>query len=768
MKRLSTSSINLSAPTVDAQSVSNAESDAPTDATKSFEDASRPNENRIETAADDAGQETAGREIETEPDGPVDPNALPRDTPLHNGAFKIDRVLGRGGLSITYLSHSVASGQKVVIKEFFPPGAQRAPSAIGPDGTAVYNVLPGSYCTGEDYLGACAAFLEKARSVSRVWHPNVVMIYDTFAENNTAYMVMKFLQGNTLQELLEQHTLSEPEAVAYAMHIGQGLEALHKADLIHGDIHPGNVMVCRQSQPTHITHASDAPAAQAAASERVLAGQRVFLIDCGLNRLPSVNMSPSRTRAGSDRPSGSRPGSTRLQTRALREPQPIGAAGYAPLEQYGSNRPVGPQTDVYALGATLYHLLTGQVPVEALDRAQGERLPDPYSLNPRVSRVLSDAVMWALGLQSAERPSTVRAFLERLSHCVGEATATATPQTNESLSSGSREAAVGQPRHAKPRERGNNWYEYSYKSKKRLGLAALLSTTIGLAMWTLWRGSTSEPQPLQPASRPLTVPPAVTVSPEINDKSAEGGRVSNKMARPTVQLNIPQGNTPQVSAPEVNAPQSVGRSAAAAVPTAPETIVPEKANSGPIVDSDASQGGTAKRLGTESELRVGTSGAGTSEATTNRVEANQANINRAVASGEERLPVPVRKFPLQKAQTGNQTLASTLRGRQIPENRDSLPSSNAQSPPRRSSRQQQVAEELSTEPRVPSRVSSPQASPPRVSPRNVPRRNLPQGNLPRQVREKSTSEADLPQLPDTITSDRVRRGTTSEADLPPD
>jgi serine/threonine protein kinase len=337
---------------------------------------------------------------------------------------------------------------------------------------------------------------------------------------------------------------------------------------------------------------------------------------------------PSAARPDSSRPGRTRPGSigsagTRLQTRALREPQPIGAAGYAPLEQYGSNRPVGPQTDIYALGATLYHLLTGQVPVEALDRAQGERLPDPYSLNPRVSRPLSDAVMWAMGLQSAERPSTVRVFLERLSHCVGQAAPTAAPQAPEKFLSVPREAAVSQPRHSKHLGGSNNWGEYSHKTKQRLGLAALLTMTIGLAAWTLWRGSTTEPQPpQQPAQgtsqdlssqqRPTAGPPVVAVPPKLSDKSAQGSRASNQTAGATAQLNTPQGDTPQRDTAQPNIPGAVRRNAVATVPTvvpaAPSTRrVAEGAISAPTVDSDGN---------------------------TNRVESNRADVNRAVIGGE--------------------------------------------------------------------------------------------------------------------------------------
>jgi serine/threonine protein kinase len=733
-----------------------------------------------------AVEETIEQERETELDGFVDPDALPAGTALHDGAFKIDRVLGHGGLSITYLSHSVASGQKVVIKEFFPPGAQRAPATVGPDGVAEYNVLAGGYCTGENYQQACTAFLEKARSVSRVWHPNVVMIYDTFAENNTAYMVMKFLKGNTLQELLEKRNVLEGEAVAYAMHIGQGLEALHKVDLIHGDIHPGNVMVCRQSQATPVLQDSAIPAPQAPTGERVLAGQRVFLIDCGLNRLPSVSTRPVSARPSNAGSGNARSGSARLQTRALREPQPIGAAGYAPLEQYGSNRPVGPQTDVYALGATLYHLLTGQVPVEALDRAQGERLPDPYSLNPRVSRALSDAVMWALAIQSADRPPTVRAFLERLSHCAGEAAPATGAQSTvplrgqpatEKFSSASREAAL-QPRRAKPVSGGKGWLGQSNQMKQRFGLAALLSTTIGLAAWGLWRGSIMPPQPSQESAqstaqsvsntqRTVAVPSGLN-NPELNNKAAKDNRGNNRPAgqriQPeTVQVDTPQAGTPQAGTPQIDAPQidtsqRVRGNAATSVPAAPETrSVEADGDSTPKVDSGtpknlgAPQRGTIIRPATEPESRVEPNRAGTRPLDAKQVEAGR----------EERMPIPVRKSPMQKNQvtrTRDQTSSNTLRSRQTSEARSSLRASRVQSLPRRSAQQQQVAEEPRREPRV--TLHS-------VPRRTLARRALLRRNVSRRVTEKPTSEADLPQLPDTIPQDRIRQGTTSEADLPP-
>jgi serine/threonine protein kinase len=96
----------------------------------------------------------------------------------------------------------VSLHRDVVIKEFFPPGALRARSGSG--GRNVNEVVPAGQDHGQYYQQTRAAFLEKSRAVSRVWHPNVVMVYDTFEENNTAYMVMKLLKGKTLQQFLEE------------------------------------------------------------------------------------------------------------------------------------------------------------------------------------------------------------------------------------------------------------------------------------------------------------------------------------------------------------------------------------------------------------------------------------------------------------------------------------------------------------------------------------------------------------------------------------
>jgi serine/threonine-protein kinase len=339
-------------------------------------------------------------------------DVLPAGTELHNGAFRISRVLGRGALGITYFSHNVALHRDVVIKEFFPPGAVRAGSISGvkPINASVHTIVPAGHDRGQYHQQACAAFLEQARAVSRVWHPNVVMVYDSFEENNTAYMVMKFLKGKTLQQFLEEQLaqkrfLPQGQTLAYALHIGRGLVALHKEGLVHGDLHPANVMLCPpgESAPQHDAAAAQrrAPLEKVPTDEWTLAGQRIVLIDCGLNRLPSAN--------------------DLQQTQWLGDPQQANRRAYTAPELFGAGRESGPATDVYALGATMYHMLTGRAPVEAPERAQGTVLKPPHRENVGINPALSEAVMWALELRSEHRPSTVDAFLKHLAQCGSEA-----------------------------------------------------------------------------------------------------------------------------------------------------------------------------------------------------------------------------------------------------------------------------------------------------------------------------------------------------------
>jgi serine/threonine protein kinase len=295
---------------------------------------------------------TCGAPLSSDPSDAFS-GALPPGTKLQGGVYSVGKVLGQGGFGITYLGGDIRARRPVAIKEFFPYGSTRR-------GT---NVHPFGGLTAADYASARDRFLDEARTLARFDHPGIVDVYGTFEENNTAYMLMELLRGRTLGQLLEERgPLPEHEAVGYIRRVGEALEVVHRASLLHRDLKPDNIMLTGDGN--------------------------VVLIDFGT----------ARTFAA---------GKTGRMTTMV-------TPGYAPLEQYGQAVRFGPFTDVYALGATLYHLLTGQMPAPATDRATGVELAAPRSINPAVSPGVDRAVMWSLKMRVDERPQTVRQFVDAL------------------------------------------------------------------------------------------------------------------------------------------------------------------------------------------------------------------------------------------------------------------------------------------------------------------------------------------------------------------
>ncbi|MBV9868666.1 MAG: serine/threonine protein kinase [Abitibacteriaceae bacterium] len=277
-------------------------------------------------------------------------DALTSGTGLQDGMFVITKMLGQGGFGITYLSVDTRLRRSVAIKEFFPFGSRR-------DGNTI---VPAKTLSAEAFQSARTHFLDEARVLARFQHPNIVHVHSFFEENGTVYMVMEFLHGKTLQELVEtQGVLPEAVAVNAVQRVGSALETLHNAGLLHRDIKPDNVIVTDVG--------------------------RVVLFDFGTTRTFTADK-------------------TKRMTSMV-------TPGYAPLEQYGQQARFGAFTDIYALGATMYHLLTGQPPVQATDRAAGVELQSPHQVRPEISEKVSDAVMWALEVKVDQRPQTVRDFL---------------------------------------------------------------------------------------------------------------------------------------------------------------------------------------------------------------------------------------------------------------------------------------------------------------------------------------------------------------------
>jgi serine/threonine protein kinase len=207
-------------------------------------------------------------------------------------------------------------------------------------------------------------FLDEARLLASLNHPGIVKVYDFFEENNTAYMVMEYLRGKSLAKLVEERggALSEKEAVGYILKVCEALDVVHKAGYLHRDIKPENIIVCGDG--------------------------RVVLVDFGAARSFMA-------------------GRTGRMTVIL-------TPGFAPYEQYATKARFGPTLDIYALGATLYYLLTGEVPISAPDRAIGVELRGVREINGRVSRQVEEAVMKAMAMRVEERPQSVEEFVRLL------------------------------------------------------------------------------------------------------------------------------------------------------------------------------------------------------------------------------------------------------------------------------------------------------------------------------------------------------------------
>jgi serine/threonine protein kinase len=288
--------------------------------------------------------------------------ALPPITRLQNGAFLIERVIGQGGFGITYAGRESAQNCAVAIKEFFPLDCALR---IHHDN----RVEPSGGLSRSQFEKARTLFLDEARVLEKFHHPNIVDAFASFEEKNTAYMVMEYLHGETLLARIDRYAakngrgVPEAEAIWIIEQVGGALEAVHAAGLLHRDLKPENVLLCPQAGKN----------------------ERVVLIDFGSARAYAANAT------------------TQLDS--------LVTHGYAPPEQYSAAARFGGYTDIYALGATLYHALVGKPPPAATDRAGGAPLPAPHALDKNISRATSDAVLWALQLNVAQRPQAVHQFL---------------------------------------------------------------------------------------------------------------------------------------------------------------------------------------------------------------------------------------------------------------------------------------------------------------------------------------------------------------------
>jgi serine/threonine protein kinase len=220
-------------------------------------------------------------------------------------------------------------------------------------------------------------FQDEARRLATCIHPNIVRVSDFFVESGLPYMVMEYIPGETLGDafVLPGIAISEATAIHYIRQIGAALQVVHNNGLLHRDVKPDNIILR-------------------------LGTQEVILIDFGIAR--EFNGGVRQTHTG------------------------LVSEGYSPIEQYLTQAPRTPATDVYGLAATLYSLLTAQVPMPALLRDR-EQMPSPRELQPHLSAAVNQAVMRGMAVESRFRPATVADWLQLLPENVMNATSQVLP-----------------------------------------------------------------------------------------------------------------------------------------------------------------------------------------------------------------------------------------------------------------------------------------------------------------------------------------------------
>ena len=271
--------------------------------------------------------------------------------------YIIGEVLGFGGFGITYKAFDTKLERVIAIKEYYPSGlVYRTP------GTKDVVVFKGKRF--KDYANGLTRFLDEARNATKfINNPNIIDIMEFFEENGTAYFVMELLVGLPLDKFLAQcgGKLDTNAAITIISSVGLALQDIHKEGYIHRDIAPDNIYICDNG--------------------------KVKLFDFGAARFSAEE--------------------DKNLTVVLKP-------GYAPVEQYETINKQGPWTDVYALGATMYRMVTGIKPDESTNRKTEDIVEQPNALVPEISENLSNAIMRAMAIEKHLRYQNVKEFVDAI------------------------------------------------------------------------------------------------------------------------------------------------------------------------------------------------------------------------------------------------------------------------------------------------------------------------------------------------------------------
>lgn len=288
---------------------------------------------------------------------PQPAEAMPRNTIL-NGKYLVGDVLGRGGFGITYIGFDLSLESRVAIKEYYPSGA-----AMRREGESEL-YWSSSYKFHSSREDAKNYFLKEARKMARVENiPSVVRVRETFLANETAYIVMDYVEGETLKARLRREgPMTYTACYALLRPMMQDLCKIHRQGVIHRDISPDNIMIQEDGS--------------------------VKLLDLG---------------AAKD-----------LNRHSDEVSVPVGKNGYSPMEQYLNNGRIGPWTDVYALCATIYYACYGKRVPQSLERLEQDTLRFDLPTREPIPPYVVGALRKGLAVRAADRTQSVDALLDQL------------------------------------------------------------------------------------------------------------------------------------------------------------------------------------------------------------------------------------------------------------------------------------------------------------------------------------------------------------------
>ena len=274
-----------------------------------------------------------------------------------DGKYLVGEMLGQGGFGITYIGFDLLLEQKIAIKEYFPMST----GMVSREGRSTV-VWSDAVMQKSGVEKGFDSFLKEARKMAKLRSvPSVVGVNSVFIQNETAYIVMDFIEGETLLKKLQREgPMDYGTCVSLMTPIMQALSEVHKHGIIHRDISPDNIMVQNDG--------------------------RLILLDLG---------------AAKDLDIQGKDGN-------LQSSQMVAKQGFSPVEQYGRDGKIGSWTDVYAMAATIYYCCTGILPPTAVDRI----VDDTLTCQPLLTQAQFDVLAYCMSIRAENRPRSMTALLQ--------------------------------------------------------------------------------------------------------------------------------------------------------------------------------------------------------------------------------------------------------------------------------------------------------------------------------------------------------------------